>query len=203
MTVLIALLAAAAAGLACWAILEVVLYRRRRGIEAALAPYSVGRMTEADARPTTSGNSDLAQMPLFKRLVSATAELATRRGLLQIIESRLDQADLPVRPAEVLFFYLSAIVVGGLLVGLLVNFIWGLIVAAVLAVVPWVALNKAASQRTKTFTAQLPDMLQLLGTSLRSGFSVLQGLESVSQQIGDPIGKEMRHVVAEARLGRP
>jgi len=203
MTAVIALLAAAAAGLAAWAILGVVTRRRHRGIEVALAPYSIGRLTEADARPVASGSSDLAQMPLFKRLVAATAELGTRRGLLQIIEARLDQADLPMRPAEVLFFYLSAIVVGGLLVGLLVNALWGLIVAAAVGVIPWVALKHAASRRTKAFTEQLPDMLQLLGTSLRSGFSILQGLESVSQQVPDPIGKEMRHVVAEARLGRP
>ena len=45
-------------------------------------------------------------------------------------------------------------------------------------------------------------MLQLLGTTLRSGFSILQGLTTVSQQLSDPIGKDMRHVVAEARLGR-
>jgi tight adherence protein B len=45
-------------------------------------------------------------------------------------------------------------------------------------------------------------MLQLLGTTLRSGFSILQGLDTVAAQIPDPAGKEMRHVVAEARLGR-
>lgn len=46
-------------------------------------------------------------------------------------------------------------------------------------------------------------MLQLLGTTLRSGFSILQGLDTVSQQLKDPIGKEIRHVCAETRLGRP
>jgi tight adherence protein B len=45
-------------------------------------------------------------------------------------------------------------------------------------------------------------MLQLLGTTLRSGFSILQGLDTVARQLSNPIGKEMRHVVAEARLGR-
>ena len=46
-------------------------------------------------------------------------------------------------------------------------------------------------------------MLQLLGATLRSGFSILQGLDTVAVQLPDPMGKEMRHVVAEARLGRP
>ena len=48
-------------------------------------------------------------------------------------------------------------------------------------VVPWMVLMSVAKRRTATFTAQLPDMLQLLGTTLRSGFSILQGLTTVSQ----------------------
>ena len=115
----------------------------------------------------------------------------------------LDQADLPVRPAEALFVYLVGVVVGGALGLLLGNAIWGLVVLGVVAVVPWMVLIALAKRRTAPFTAQLPDMLQLLGTTLRSGFSILQGLDTVSQQLSDPIGKEMRHVVAEARLGRP
>jgi len=58
-------------------------------------------------------------------------------------------------------------------------------------------------RRTRVFVSQLPDMLQLLGATLRSGFSILQGLDTVAVQLPDPMGKEMRHVVAEARLGRP
>ena len=93
--------------------------------------------------------------------------------------------------------------VGGALGLLLGNVIWGLVALVVLAVVPWIVLDVVAKRRTATFAAQLPDMLQLLGTTLRSGFSILQGLDTVAQQLSDPIGKEMRHVVAEARLGRP
>ncbi len=203
MTLLIALLMAVAAGLAAWAVLGLVLHRRRRGLESALAPYTIGRLTEADARPSGGGTQDLVEVPMVKRMVAAVADVATRRGILQVVEGWLEQADLPLRPAEVLFIYLSAVVLGGLLGGLLVGAVWGLVVAGVLALVPWVVLKHLADRRTKAFTEQLPDMLQLLGTSLRSGFSVLQGIESVSRQVGDPIGKELRHVVAEARLGRP
>ncbi len=135
--------------------------------------------------------------------MAAVAEVASRRGVLQIVKRLLDQADLPVRPAEALFVYLVGAVVGGSLGLLLGNAFWGLAVLVALAVLPWMALMGVAKHRTATFTAQLPDMLQLLGTTLRSGFSILQGLTTVSQQLADPIGKEMRHVVAEARLGRP
>ena len=139
----------------------------------------------------------------MRRAVAAVADMATRRGVLQIVKRLLDQADIPVRPAEALFVYLVAAAVGGALGALIGNALWGIIALAVLAVAPWMALVTAAKRRTAAFTAQLPDTLQLLGTTLRSGFSILQGLDTVGQQVSDPIGKEIRHVVAEARHGRP
>ena len=64
-------------------------------------------------------------------------------------------------------------------------------------------LNFLASRRKKKFTAQLPDTLQLLSGTLRAGYSMMQGVEAVSQEIDDPMGRELRRVVTEARLGRP
>jgi tight adherence protein B len=45
-------------------------------------------------------------------------------------------------------------------------------------------------------------MLQLLSGSLRAGYSLLQGIEAVSKEVEDPMGKELRRVITEARLGR-
>jgi tight adherence protein B len=119
------------------------------------------------------------------------------------VEAKIDQADIPVRPAEALFLYLVVAVLGGAIVFLLGNFFWGAGVLALLAILPWVIVGVLAVRRTRNFVSQLPDMLQLLGATLRSGFSILQGLDTVANQLPDPIGKEIRHVVAEARLGRP
>jgi len=38
--------------------------------------------------------------------------------------------------------------------------------------------------------------------SLRAGYSLLQGVEAVAQEVDDPMGQELRRVLAEARLGR-
>ncbi len=62
----------------------------------------------------------------------------------------------------------------GLLLG---NFFWGLVALAARGRAPLDGAHGGlAKRRTAAFTAQLPDMLQLLGTTLRSGFSILQGL---------------------------
>jgi len=204
MKYLIAFLVLPAAALLAWGLISLVLRERPRHLHDALAPYSVGTMRETRVSTTSAGGSqELMETPLLQRAVAAVAEVASRRGVLQILKRLLDQADLPLRPAEALFVYLVGTVVGGALGLLLGNAVWGLVALGIVAVVPWMALKQAAKRRTATFTAQLPEMLQLLGTTMRSGYSILQGLTTVSQQLSDPIGKDMRHVVAEARLGRP
>ena len=62
---------------------------------------------------------------------------------------------------------------------------------------------KAGRKRQKAFMAQLPDTLQLLSSTLKAGYSFLQGVEAVSQEVEDPMGGELRRIVTEAQLGRP
>jgi tight adherence protein B len=60
-----------------------------------------------------------------------------------------------------------------------------------------------AKRRRKKFMSQLPDTLQLLSSTLRAGYSLMQGVEVVSQEVAEPMGHELRRVCTEARLGRP
>jgi tight adherence protein B len=59
------------------------------------------------------------------------------------------------------------------------------------------------NRRLKAFEAQLPDTLNLLAGSLRAGYSFLQCVEAVAEETVDPMARELRRVLAEARLGRP
>jgi tight adherence protein B len=59
-----------------------------------------------------------------------------------------------------------------------------------------------AKRRRSKFATQLPDMLQLLAGSLRAGYSLMQGVDAVALEVSDPMGQELRRVLAEARLGR-
>lgn len=203
MIYLISILILPAAGLFAWGVITVATWRRKPALERALAPYIVGHVRVEEDVQVGFLDRDLIQSPLLRRAIDAVAEAAARRGLLAIVESKIDQADLPIRPAEALFMYLVCGVLGGILGLLLGNIYWGLACLVAVGVIPWIVVAVIAFRRTHAFVAQLPDMLQLLGTTLRSGFSVLQGLDTVAVQLPEPMGKEMRHVVAEARLGRP
>jgi tight adherence protein B len=172
--------------------------RDRSGLDETLRGYGPNT-----GGPEGGAELDLAQTAFVRRAVDATARLAKERGLLDIAESKLEQADLPIRPAEALFFYGVGVVIVGV-VGLFLAGLFGAFVAVFLAaLVPVAVLNALATRRKKAFTSQLPDMLQLLASTLRAGYSLLQGAEATTDQVGDPMAKELRRVLSEARLGRP
>jgi tight adherence protein B len=191
-----------AAALLTWGVVGLVTRERRPRLDHALAPYMLKRLTPVDALVAQSGKTELVETPFVKRAVAAVAEFAVRRGLMPLLEGRLDEADIPVRPAEALFFWAVAVVIATVLGLVLGGLLIGVLALAASVLVPWFSLGIVAARRRRTFADQLPDMLQLLSTTLRSGFAVLQGLDTVARQLSGPLGKEMRGVVAEARLGR-
>jgi tight adherence protein B len=115
----------------------------------------------------------------------------------------LDRADLPLRPAEALFFYAAG---SGVLVLITFTLTTNVIMTAAALILSLVApgfvVDFLAKRRKKKFTALLPDTLQLLAGTLRAGYSIAQGFEAVSKEVEDPMGKELRQAVTEARLGR-
>lgn len=147
---------------------------------------------------------DHATVPILRRAVELTGDLADKRGLTESVDFKLEQANIPLRAAEGVFFAVAAAVVMLVLVSLLTgNVLFGIAAAALCVMVPKAMLEIAVRRRQKAFVAQLPDMLALLAGTLRAGYSISQGFESVSTEIDEPMGRELRRVVSEARLGRP
>lgn len=162
-------------------------------------PYGQGELEEPDDTDT-----GLAKTALIQRAVELTEQVAEERGLLSRAEIALERANLPLRAGEALFFYGALVVVVTILALVLTtSIVAGLIIGILVALVPVAAVNLLARRRRATFMAQLPDTLQLLSGTLRAGYSLMQGVEAVSQEVDDPMGLELRRVVTEARLGRP
>jgi tight adherence protein B len=202
------LIIAVLAGLAAAALGAGLVLFRRDGpaLEDVLEAYTSGRMAGVGGGSGGAGGNDDAGRSFVpesvRRAVDRTAELAGGGGALQQLDAKLDQADLKLRAQEAVLFTGGAILVavvlglvaGGPMVALAV------LIVAVLA--PFALLNQLAARRRKAFTQQLPDTLQLLASSLRAGYSLLQGLDAVAQEVDDPTGRELRRVVLETRLGR-
>ncbi len=166
-------------------------------LDNVLMPYTDGGIQMGDDE-----DAGLAQTALLQRAVDLTEDFAERQGFLIKIEKKLEQANLPLRAAEAIFFWAAGVVILGLMCLFLGGLVLGILGIVLLAVLPMGVLNFLSSKRQKAFDAQLPDMLQLLSGSLRAGYSLMQGVEAVSQEVTEPMGKELRRVVTEARLGR-
>ncbi|WP_330476082.1 type II secretion system F family protein [Terrabacter sp. C0L_2] len=116
----------------------------------------------------------------------------------------IERADLPFRAGEWLVLRVVAVIVGAALglvlvgeskvVGLLFGVVLGLLVMP-----GW--LRFAASRRARKFEAQLPQILLLISTSLRSGFGLPQALDAVARDAAKPAGKEFSRALAETRIG--
>jgi tight adherence protein B len=197
---IIALLVLLAAGLAGVAIVLLVV-RDPSTLDAALRPYTDGGADEESEDASTE--RVLAESAFMRRAVEATTRMARERGLLDRIERKLEQADLALRPAEFLFFWVAiaaVLVPAGAIIGKLVGGIAALIV---FGLGPLAVLNYLAGSRRRKFTSQLPDTLQLLSSTLRAGYSLMQAVDAVALEADEPISKELRRVLVEARLGRP
>jgi tight adherence protein B len=166
-------------------------------LDDTLMQYTSGGFVTED-----DNEGAMAQTAFLQRAVQVTENFAEKQGFLTKVEGKLERADLPLRAAEAIFFCAAVVVILGMITFILAGPILALIVLVLGGVAPTAVLGYLAGRRKKQFQAQLPDMLALLSGSLRAGYSLMQGVESVSQEVGEPMGKELRRVVNEARLGR-
>jgi tight adherence protein B len=167
---------------------------------------SVERDLQGRLGAYTEGSEDQgrwARIPLLRRFVSGAEDIARDRGFINQIETALDQANLPLRPGEAIAGIIGiAAVVGVIFMVLQQSAIWGAIAAAAILGVSVFVIQGIASRHKTKFENQLPDTLNLLSTSLRSGYSLLQAVEAVASEAPEPTAREFGRAMNETRLGR-
>ncbi|HID78142.1 MAG TPA: secretion protein, partial [Planctomycetaceae bacterium] len=75
--------------------------------------------------------------------------------------------------------------------------------AVLTALLPVVWLLWRRKRRLKRFAVQLPDAMEMLARSLRSGQSLQAGFNLVATEMAPPLGKEFGRVFEEQNLGVP
>jgi tight adherence protein B len=195
--VLIAVLVAGAVALFVVAI-TVLFGKSQAKVERQLAGYEL----PDGIGESGSGTMAESETAMVQQGIAFTSRIAERTGLMAHTELMLEQADLPIRAAELLFYAPAFGLIVFLLFAVLMGPIAGLIAGVIVVLAPFGYLDHRQRGRRKRFERQLPDTLTLLASSLRAGFSLMQGLEAVAQEIADPMRKELQRVFTEVRLGR-
>lgn len=126
----------------------------------------------------------------------------SRRGFAANIQTDLAQADLKLRVAEFILLTVASILLFFVLGRLIFDsVIMGMVFAIAGFFAPRIYLNVRRRRRLNAFNDQLGDTINLLANSLRSGFSIVQSMETVAEQLPDPMATEFHRVTQEIGLG--
>ena len=130
--------------------------------------------------------------------------LARRKGY-PAAEAKLDNAELQFTPGNWLIIRLAITVVVVLLFAILMgNLLFAMIVGGLIG---WVGtswyIGSRETKRRKAFETELPDFLLLIASSLRSGLSFSQALESTAAEGQGQVSRQMRRALSEHQMGMP
>lgn len=155
---------------------------------------------------------ELSTYRLPKTIVAPTGPTVPRAGRIRRILSfgtgpdlatELARADLQITPAE--FVLLTLLTMGvSFVVTLLIfrgNVLFALGGALVGIFAPRWIMHFLQRRRLNAFNTQLGDTIILLANSLRSGYSLLQSMETVTKELGPPMSLEFSRVTREVGLG--
>jgi tight adherence protein B len=189
---------AAAAGVAAFGLIWILFGGGDAGIERDIR----GRLgSYAPEQQIDRGL--LGRIPGFRRFARSAERVAERRGLLGVIETALEQGNLPIRPGEAIAGAIGIAILIGVIFGAASgNIIWGAVAAGLTLMVAVVLVQGVAGRQRNKFISQLPDTLNLISTSLRAGYSLLQALDAVSAEAPQPTAREFGRAISEIRLGR-
>jgi tight adherence protein B len=150
-----------------------------------------------------SGGSIFSKFRFLRKAASSAESAAEERGLTTMIEGALETADLPLKPGEAIIGTIGlGLMTGVVIVAITRSTIWGILGSVVVLAVAIVYVNQVAARARKRFEGQLPDTLNLISTSLRAGYSLLQAVEAVGEEAPEPTRREFGRAIAEIRLGK-
>lgn len=132
----------------------------------------------------------------------AVSNLLRRFSWFSSRAAALDRAALPLKVSEYLLVLVVTFIALTAVVTLLSKLLFaGLLfgIVGVLFVEMWV--RGRSRKRIAMFNKQLPLALQVMATSLRSGFGIMEAVQTVSREMDQPLAGEFTLIIDHARVG--
>ncbi len=135
------------------------------------------------------------RLPLLARLLEGTA-------LADNLQLELLRAGWLLRPSEMVGLMIAAATFGYAIGALVFRSQWGaLLITPLCAALAWGIMKAQQQRRQKALSAQIPDAIDMLSSSLRAGFAFMRGLQLIESQMHPPISEEFRRVIDEVQFG--
>lgn len=188
---------AIAGGIALLGVILLIVALTRKPAGDALVEERLGRQSRKAERAEPERKADRRD----NIISTAVGRVVEGRSFAQNLATQLAQADLKWTVGEFLVSTLLLALLLGLTFYVLGRHV--LIPVGVIAgfFIPRIYLGARKTKRLKEFNGQLGDALNLIVNSLRAGYSTVQALEVISNEMPAPISTEFGRVVLELQLG--
>jgi tight adherence protein B len=138
---------------------------------------------------------------IARTALAATASVVRTGRMEERIARRLERAGMKLRAQEWVLLRTCIVIACGAALFPFAHLIGALIGAAIGYVSTMLFQTVRIDRRANQFAEQLPDALQLVIGSLRSGFSLANAFDSLVRESPDPVAAEFGRALSEHRLG--
>ncbi|MGN1049604.1 MAG: type II secretion system F family protein [Selenomonadaceae bacterium] len=201
---MINILIALSAGLLIFALMAAAIRKRIQERETVLERMErfAGRIAGRHNVIQKQEEKDLSDS--LKEALQKGARLIQKVHRSSSLDLKMLQAGLPILGSEFLIIELVAAIIGFVFAGLLTMQLPVAILAFLfMPLVGWMLLQMKIRKRRKDFVNQLGDMLSMVASALRAGFSFVQAVEIVSKEMAAPMSVEISKLIREINVGVP
>ena len=201
---MINILIALSAGLLIFALMAAAIRKRIQERETVLERMErfAGRLAGRHNVIQKQEEKDLSDS--LKEALQKGARLIQKVHRSSSLDLKMLQAGLPILGSEFLIIELVAAIIAFVFAGLLTMQLPVAILAFLfMPLVGWMLLQMKIRKRRKDFVNQLGDMLSMVASALRAGFSFVQAVEIVSKEMAAPMSVEVSKLIREINVGVP
>ena len=201
---MINILIALSAGLLIFALMAAAIRKRIQERETVLERMErfAGRIAGRHNVIQKQEEKDLSDS--LKEALQKGARLIQKVHRSSSLDLKMLQAGLPILGSEFLIIELVAAIIAFVFAGLLTMQLPVAILAFLfMPLVGWMLLQMKIRKRRKDFVNQLGDMLSMVASALRAGFSFVQAVEIVSKEMAAPMSVEVSKLIREINVGVP
>ncbi|MGF1477076.1 MAG: type II secretion system F family protein [Geminicoccaceae bacterium] len=175
---------------------------------AAAKAAKMQKRMERIASPEKIGPADEEQALKSLRRNDRTGAFSNRISRIlpsaRLLRNRMDRANVPLSIAG--YVLICVVVWLGASAGLLLAAGFAPLTSAILGFVigaglPHLVIGKMIKRRAVKFTAQLPEALDLIVRSLRSGLPATEAIQVIGQEMQEPVASQFADIGAQVQIG--
>ncbi len=161
-----------------------------------------GRST-LSASSQVRANAKKTPLSVIAESATSLAEQTLNRGdRFKTLNAALERAGVALRPGEFIVLVVSGSLAGAAIGVLFLNPAFALLLAGVVVLPVPLWLSSKSDKRSALFNEQLSDTLQLMASSMRAGYGLLQAIDAVAEEALSPTAEEFQRIKIETHLGR-